>query len=154
MRNDTRCIAWISTRVSTFLFHSVCFVLICLHYFVYQFRSFIWFFLNNLHSYIYIIYYFGFLLECSSNPKKRYELFLKATQLDVIIEKLDASMQQVIFAKTEYKAQQKQHHNYLEIQKKAHEKLNQFRSMEPLKVCKSIFYSRARFIRLVLLLFT
>ncbi|XP_055325596.1 structural maintenance of chromosomes protein 6 [Sitodiplosis mosellana] len=73
----------------------------------------------------------GFLRD--SNPKKRYELFLKATQLDVIIEKLDGCLQQVNTAKAKFKSQQRQHVNYLEAQKKAHEKLNQFKSMEPLK---------------------
>lgn len=75
-----------------------------------------------------------YCVDCSSNPKKRYELFLKATQLDVIIEKLDGCLHQTNTAKIKYKAQQRQHDNYTEIQKKAHEKLKQFQSMEPLKV--------------------
>lgn len=70
----------------------------------------------------------------SSNPKKRYELFLKATQLDVIIEKLNDCLTQTNLARGAFKTQARQHQNNLEIQKKAHEKLNQFRSMEPLKV--------------------
>lgn len=72
----------------------------------------------------------------SSNPKKRYELFLKATQLDVIIEKLNACLQQTNAAKAKYMTQKRKYLNMQEIQKKAHDKLNQFKSMEPLKVCK------------------
>lgn len=72
--------------------------------------------------------------SCSSNPKKRYELFLKATQLDVIIEKLNSCLHQTTAAKAKYMAQKKQNNNLRDIQKKAHEKLNQFKSMEPLKV--------------------
>lgn len=71
----------------------------------------------------------------SSNPKKRYELFLKATQLDVIIEKLNGCLQQTNTAKVKYMTQKRQYMSLKEIQKKAHDKLNQFKSMEPLKVC-------------------
>lgn len=85
-------------------------------------------------------------MNYSSNPKKRYELFLKATQLDVIIEKLDACLQQVTIAKAKYKAQQRQHENYVEAQKKAHEKLNQFKSMEPLKVRNCFIFLHSIFI--------
>lgn len=59
---------------------------------------------------------------------------MKATQLDVIIEKLDGSLHQTNVARIKYKAQQRQHDNFVQMQKKAHEKLEQFRSMEPLKV--------------------
>ncbi|XP_031633548.1 structural maintenance of chromosomes protein 6 [Contarinia nasturtii] len=73
----------------------------------------------------------GFLRD--SNPKKRYELFLKATQLDVTIEKLNGCLQQLQTAKGKYKLLLKTHENYEDIQKKAHTKLEQFKSMEPLK---------------------
>lgn len=82
----------------------------------------------------------------SSNPKKRYELFLKATQMDVIIEKLNGCLQQIDISKAKFKLQQKQHYKLLEIQKKAQEKLNQFKSMEPLKVnTKCLIHSISEF---------
>lgn len=92
--------------------------------------------------------FFSLIVKCSlifsSNPKKRYQLFLKATQLDVIIEKLDQATVQINVAKTKYKAQQRQHGILLDEQKKAQEKLNQFKSMEPLRVSathkKNIFH--------------
>lgn len=87
-------------------------------------------------AYQFILYLVLLNFLDSSNPKKRYELFLKATQLDVIIEKLDGCLKQVDVAKNKFKSQQRQHVNYLEMQKKAHEKLNQFKSMEPLKVSR------------------
>lgn len=130
MRYDTRCLTWLLARVRTislkhlFTFR-LCFVFISLECRLYH---------KKKHIQISFMNY-------SSNPKKRYELFLKATQLDVIIEKLNASSQQVSIANAKCKAQQRQHANYVEAQKKAHEKLNQFKSMEPLKVSNCcIFY--------------
>lgn len=70
----------------------------------------------------------------SSNPKKRYELFLKATQLDIIIEKLDECQRDIEKARTSYrshlKATQALEEKFTEIVKK----VAQFQSMEPLKV--------------------
>lgn len=87
----------------------------------------------NFHQYL-----LTKLFIFSSNPKKRFELFYKATQLDVIIEKLDQATHQFSVAKTKFFAQRRLHANNVEEQKKAHEKLNQFQSMEPLKVSTSI----------------
>lgn len=73
------------------------------------------------------------MLTFSSNPKKRYELFLKATQLDVIIEKLNGCLQIAQVSKAKFKDQQRKLRDAKEVQRKANEKLNQFKSMEPLK---------------------
>lgn len=59
---------------------------------------------------------------------------MKATQLDVVIEKLNGCIQQLSNAKTKYDAQQKLQESLELTKRKAEQKLNQFRSMEPLKV--------------------
>lgn len=140
---DSRCLTQLPARVSWLL----CFLFWILFYWFIQFVGIFWINKRLRSSYKRNVLDFLFCFNMktdfiinwnclrSSNPKKRYELFLKATQLDVIIEKLNGCLQQTNTAKVKYMTQKRQYMGLKEIQKKAHDKLNQFKSMEPLKVC-------------------
>lgn len=74
----------------------------------------------------------------SSNPKKRYELFLKATQLDIIIEKLDECTHAIEKGKAYYRSHQIACQALQEKKTEIDKKVSQFQSMEPLKVFRKI----------------
>lgn len=70
----------------------------------------------------------------SSDPKKRFQLFLKATQMDVILEKLEACSKQISKAKAQLQLQVKVSETLKEAKEKAERKFMQFQSVERFKV--------------------
>lgn len=70
----------------------------------------------------------------SSNPKKRYQLFQKATQMDVILEKLGACTQQMQKSREQLEFQKKTAAQLKKCLDAAEEKHLQFQSIERLKV--------------------
>lgn len=80
----------------------------------------------------------------SSDPKKRFQLFLKATQMDVIIEKLDACSHQNVKAKAQLELQMKVSESLKEAKEKAERKYLQFESVERFKVSKKVYLSEEK----------
>lgn len=73
-------------------------------------------------------------LLCSSDPKKRFELFLKATQMDVIIEKLNMCNEHILKAKSQMDMQSKLAESLKKKRDEALKKLERFQSVANLRV--------------------
>lgn len=69
----------------------------------------------------------------------QYQLFLKATQLDVIIERLNDCVETLKSSKIKSRTQMQSHEKLVKQQEEIDQKIEQFRSMEPLRVCSIIF---------------
>lgn len=74
----------------------------------------------------------------SSDPRKRYELFLKATQMDVIIEKLNLCSDQIVKARAQLDLQVKLTEMLKNKRDDAQKKLEQFQSVASLKVISQV----------------
>lgn len=70
----------------------------------------------------------------------QYQLFLKATQLDVIIERLNDCVETLKSSKIKSRTQMQSHEKLVKQQEEIEQKIEQFRSMEPLRVCSIIIF--------------
>lgn len=70
----------------------------------------------------------------SSNPKMQYQLFMKATQLDVITQRLDECILIIRSSKVKLQSHMQSHAALQKQQDAIDCKVKQFQSMEPLRV--------------------
>lgn len=66
----------------------------------------------------------------------QYKLFLKATQLDIIIERLNECISMLKQSKTKFDYHKQAHESLKKQQEEIERKKEQFQSMEPLRVWK------------------
>lgn len=64
----------------------------------------------------------------------QYKLFMKATQLDIIIERLNDCVVQLKQSRVKYEGQKQSHEALVKEQEDIERKVEQFQSMEPLRV--------------------
>lgn len=69
----------------------------------------------------------------------QYQLFLKATQLDVIIARLNDCVDTLKCSKIKFHSQTQSHEKLVQQQEDIEHKIEQFRSMEPLRVRPIIY---------------
>lgn len=112
VRSNAGCLTWISARVSNLLV-------------VYDDSRSNW---NNLQSQT---------ISFSSNPAKRFELFLRATQMDVILHSVETCHKESLKFREELKYHEKLAEENKKEMEKAKEKFAQFQSMEVMKVWHS-----------------
>lgn len=79
------------------------------------------------------------MIRYSSDPKKRYELFLKATQFDIIIEKLQSCSEHMKSTKGSLAAQQEISKDLKKKYDEAAMQISRLNSVNPIRV--TIFFS-------------